>query len=39
MLTPEELQQLKECNGVHNSLQEIFNCASCNLILEDDDNE
>ena len=33
-LTPEELELLKQCDGKHKGLKELFECKSCAVILK-----
>jgi hypothetical protein len=35
-LTTEQLALLAQCDGKHNDMQELFNCSSCELLLEMD---
>lgn len=33
-ITLEDLELLKQCNGVHDSVEEIINCKSCEVLLK-----
>ena len=33
-LDEKEMELLKECDGVHNSIQDIIECKSCELLLK-----
>ncbi len=35
VLTKKELKKLKECNGVHKNLKDLFKCDSCNILFKD----
>lgn len=34
VLTKAEMRLLKKCNGVHDSVQEIIKCKSCEVLLK-----
>jgi len=33
-LSEEEMELLKKCDGVHDSIEEIINCESCEVLLK-----
>lgn len=35
-LTTEQLELLQQCDGKHDTMQQLFNCSSCELLLEMD---
>lgn len=36
--TIDKIKILRACDGVHSSLEELFNCESCSLTLQLGDN-
>lgn len=34
-LTPEELELMKQCAGKHSSLDELFDCKSCDVMFRE----
>jgi hypothetical protein len=35
VLTPEELELMRQCDGKHPSLDELFACKSCDVMFKD----